>query len=83
MSRLGWRAEAVALRLLSGAEELGGLEMVKASDGGLHRAFVYFTLTRLEDGGFVESRDDGSGTGRRLYRITDAGRARAAAEVSS
>jgi DNA-binding PadR family transcriptional regulator len=82
VTALGWRAEAVALRLLSGAEEMGGLEMVKASDGKLSRGFVYVMLTQLEDRGLVESREDGTGTGRRLYRITDAGRARSA-EVSS
>ena len=65
------------MEMLRGHERYG-LELVDASDGALKRGSVYVILARMEDKGFVESRqedrvDGASGLPRRLYRATPYG----------
>ncbi|HEV7644621.1 MAG TPA: helix-turn-helix transcriptional regulator [Pyrinomonadaceae bacterium] len=74
------KTEALILQLMSenGFREVYGLELLRLSNGGIKRGTVYTTLQRMEDKGFVVSRqedkpDDVSGIPRRLYEITGAG----------
>lgn len=74
------KTEALILQLMSenGFREVYGLELLRLSNGGIKRGTVYTTLQRMEDKGFVTSRqedkpDDVSGIPRRLYEITGAG----------
>lgn len=62
----------------NGFKERYGLELLKLSDGKIKRGTIYTTLQRMEDKGFVTSRqedkpDDVSGIPRRLYEITGTG----------
>ena len=62
----------------NGFKEVYGLELLKLSNGGIKRGTIYTTLQRMQDKGFVVSRqeekpDDVSGIPRRLYEITGAG----------
>jgi PadR family transcriptional regulator PadR len=82
--------EADILRLLIARGESYGLALVKGSDGRLRRGTVYVTLDRMEEKGFVESREEETppadyvGIKRRLYRTTGAGvRALAAREAAT
>jgi len=59
--------------------EMYGLEIVRNSGKRLKRGTVYVTLSRLEDKGLIESREeeprsDMSGIPRRLYKVTGYGR---------
>lgn len=81
--------EATILDLLiAQSRELYGLELVKLSEGDIKRGTVYVTLGRMEEKGFVESREedetaDHVGLRRRLYKPTGLGvRARRAREVA-
>ena len=70
--------ESLVMELLRGRERYG-LELVDASDGALKRGSVYVTLARMEEKGFVDSRQEErdlgtSGLPRRLYRATPYGR---------
>jgi DNA-binding PadR family transcriptional regulator len=74
------KTEALILKIMSenGFSEIYGLELLKLSNGGIKRGTIYTTLQRMEDKGFVVSRqeekpDDVSGIPRRLYEITGAG----------
>jgi DNA-binding PadR family transcriptional regulator len=72
------RTESLVMDLLRGRERYG-LELVDASDGTLKRGSVYVTLARMEEKGFVESRQEersepSTGAPRRLYRATPYGR---------
>lgn len=74
------KTEALILQLMSenGFREVYGLELLRLSNGGIKRGTVYTTLQRMEDKGFVTSRqedkpDDVSGIARRMYEITGAG----------
>ncbi len=65
------------LRLLSDTGEMYGLDMVKASEH-LKRGSIYVHLNRMEDEGLVSSRvvtTEGPLAGRRIYSITNNGRA--------
>jgi PadR family transcriptional regulator PadR len=69
--------EALVLELLleSPAKEMYGLEMVAGSGDRLKRGTVYVTLDRMEDKGYLHSRQEdprpnASGLPRRLYRVT-------------
>ena len=69
--------ESLVMDLLSGTERYG-LELVEASGGALKRGSVYEILARMEEKGFIESRQEGrspgaSGLPRRLYRATPYG----------
>jgi PadR family transcriptional regulator PadR len=69
--------EVTVLEILSGNDELYGLQMVDASEGVLKRGTVYVTLSRMERKGYVESRHDDTaaqGPPRRVYRATALGR---------
>lgn len=79
------RTESLVMELLRGRERYG-LELVDASAGALKRGSVYVILARMEEKGFVDSRQEerdgaspstplrASGTPRRLYRATPYGR---------
>lgn len=67
--------ERVILELLVEHGELFGLAMVEASAGRLKRGTVYVTLGRMEDKGYLESRQEplppgATGLPRRLYTPT-------------
>jgi DNA-binding PadR family transcriptional regulator len=68
------RTEALVMELLGGAERYG-LELVDASGGTLKRGSVYVLLARMEEKGFIASRQEArgpraAGVPRRLYRAT-------------
>lgn len=70
--------ESIVLDLLKEQEEMYGLELVTASDSRLKRGTVYVTLGRMEEKGYVESRQEerqpgAIGLPRRLYRVTPLG----------
>ena len=67
--------EQQILRALAGYDrELHGSDLVEA--GAARVNWLYVVLARLEDRGWIEGRfEDGEPPRRRLYRITDAGRA--------
>lgn len=68
--------ETVILDLLTEHREMYGLEMVEASRGRLKRGTIYVTLNRMEDKGFVSSREvegEGQGPPRMMYRVTGHG----------
>jgi DNA-binding PadR family transcriptional regulator len=74
--RLPSGKELVILDLLAGKREMYGLEMVKASKR-LARGTVYVLLNRMEDKGYVTSRqvkdEAASGMPKRVYSITGLG----------
>lgn len=70
--------ESQVMELLRSRERYG-LELVEASGGALKRGSVYVILARMEEKGFVDSRqeeraDGAGGPARRLYRATPYGR---------
>src|SRR5262245_48524252 len=72
------RTESLVMDLLRGRERYG-LELVDAAGGALKRGSVYVILARMEEKGFVESRQEvrvqaASGLPRRLYRSTPYGK---------
>ena len=63
------------IELLAAHDELFGLRMVELSEGGLKRGTVYVTLGRMQEKGYLESRQEplpegAIGLPRRLYRPT-------------
>ena len=67
--------ERLIIELLMANEELFGLRMVELSDGRLKRGTVYVTLGRMQEKGYLESRQEplpegAIGLPRRLYRPT-------------
>lgn len=67
--------ERLILELLSEHQELFGLRMVELSAGRLKRGTVYVTLGRMQEKGYLESRQEplpvgAIGLPRRLYRPT-------------
>jgi DNA-binding PadR family transcriptional regulator len=71
--------ETLVLELLTRAREMYGLELVAASEGALKRGTVYVTLGRMEEKGYVASRQEDAPPGagglpRRLYAPTPFGR---------
>jgi DNA-binding PadR family transcriptional regulator len=71
--------ETLILELLVRDGELYGLQMVAASRKRLKRGTVYVTVGRMEEKGYVASRQedappDAGGLPRRLYRATPLGR---------
>ena len=67
--------ERLIVELLSEHEELFGLRMVELSGGRLKRGTVYVTLGRMQEKGYLESRQEprpegAIGLPRRLYRPT-------------
>jgi len=73
------RKEAHVLDLLlDTGRDMFGLEMIEASGGELKRGTIYVTLQRMQEKGFIESRQEARpapevGIPRRLYRITGLG----------
>ena len=70
--------ERLILELLA-AHELFGLEMIARSGGRLKRGTVYVTLGRMQEKGYLESRQEPRPTGaiglpQRLYRPSGLGR---------
>jgi PadR family transcriptional regulator, regulatory protein PadR len=71
--------ERLILELLAAHGELFGLEMIARSGGRLKRGTVYVTLGRMQEKGYLESRQEPLPTGaiglpRRLYRPSGLGR---------
>ena len=67
--------ERLIIELLSEHDELFGLRMVELSAGRLKRGTVYVTLGRMQEKGYLESRQEplppgAIGLPRRLYRPT-------------
>ncbi len=72
------RTESLVMELLRGRERYG-LELVDASGTALKRGSVYVILARMEEKGFVDSRQEdrppgAGGLPRRLYRATPYGK---------
>ncbi len=70
--------ERLVLELLEDEGEMFGLRMVERSSGRLKRGTVYVTLGRMQDKGYLESRQETRAPGaiglpRRLYRPTGHG----------
>lgn len=70
--------ELLVLSLLADADELYGLQLVAASDGALKRGTVYVTLGRMEEKGYIRSRQEdpppgAGGLPRRVYAATALG----------
>lgn len=68
-------AERLIVELLAHQGELFGLQMVGESGGRLKRGTVYVTLGRMQEKGYLESRQEALPEGaiglpRRLYRPT-------------
>lgn len=68
-------AERLIVELLVDHGELFGLQMVEHSEGRLKRGTVYVTLGRMQEKGYLESRqealpDGAIGLPRRMYRPT-------------
>lgn len=67
--------ERLILELLEAGDEMFGLQLVEASGGRLKRGTVYVTLGRMQDKGYLDSRQEAQGAGaiglpRRLYQPT-------------
>ena len=66
------------LELLVAEGRMYGLELVSASRGELKRGTVYVTLGRMEEKGYIKSRQEGvpatGGLPRRVYEPTTLGR---------
>jgi len=67
--------ERVIIEMLAAQEEMFGLQMVEVSGGRLKRGTVYVTLGRMQEKGYLESRQEplpegAIGLPRRLYRPT-------------
>ena len=67
--------ERMIIELLAAHHELFGLQMVELSSGRLKRGTVYVTLGRMQEKGYLESRQEplppgAIGLPRRLYRPT-------------
>jgi PadR family transcriptional regulator PadR len=70
--------ESLIVDLLNGDREMYGLELVEASRDRIKRGTVYVTLARMEEKGYVSSRQETRGPGaiglpRRMYRVTPLG----------
>ena len=70
--------ETLILDLLAEEREMYGLELVEASKQRIKRGTVYVTLARMEQKGYVGSRQEARGSGaiglpRRMYRVTPFG----------
>lgn len=72
------RAQRRILELLATEGELFGLQLVERSGGALKRGTIYVTLGRMQEKGYLESRQEplpagAIGLPRRLYRPTGYG----------
>ncbi|MDP1569946.1 MAG: PadR family transcriptional regulator [Vicinamibacterales bacterium] len=69
------QTERIILELLVAEDEAFGLQLVQQSGGRLKRGTVYVTLGRMQEKGYLESRQEALSEGaiglpRRLYRPT-------------
>lgn len=75
--RLPSPKELLILEMLAGKKEMYGLEMVQASGGKLARGTIYVTLMRMDEKGYVTSRqikeENVSGLPKRVFSITGLG----------
>ena len=75
--RLPAGKELIVLELLIAKREMYGLEMVHASGNRLARGTIYVLLGRMEDRGYVKSRQvkepNSSGMAKRVYSVTGLG----------
>jgi len=67
--------ERLIIEMLTAQDEMFGLQMVETSGGRLKRGTVYVTLGRMQEKGYLESRQEPQPAGaiglpRRLYRPT-------------
>lgn len=67
--------ERLIVEMLAARDEMFGLQMVEMSGGRLKRGTVYVTLGRMQEKGYLESRQEplpegAIGLPRRLYRPT-------------
>jgi PadR family transcriptional regulator, regulatory protein PadR len=85
--RLPSTKELIILDMLAGKKEMYGLEMVQASGGKLARGTIYVTLMRMDDKGYVTSRqvkeENVSGMPKRVFSITGLGQRALAAARSA
>jgi PadR family transcriptional regulator, regulatory protein PadR len=85
--RLPSPKELIILDMLAGKKEMYGLEMVQASSGNLARGTIYVTLMRMDDKGYVTSRqlmeENVSGLPKRVFSITGLGQRSLAAARSA
>jgi PadR family transcriptional regulator, regulatory protein PadR len=85
--RLPSPKELLILDMLAGKKEMYGLEMVQASGGKLARGTIYVTLMRMDDKGYVTSRqlaeEKVSGLPKRVFSITGLGQRALAAARSA
>lgn len=70
--------EQIILEMLLAGDELYGLQMIRQSPTDLKRGTIYVTLNRLEEKGFIRSREMATqegeqGPARRVYAITGEG----------
>jgi DNA-binding PadR family transcriptional regulator len=69
--------ELLVLELLIASGSMYGLELVTVSGGELKRGTVYVTLGRMEEKGYIRSRQEDAPTGglpRRVYEPTALGK---------
>jgi|SRR5918999_999359 PadR family transcriptional regulator, regulatory protein PadR len=76
--KLSEKEASILTMLCQEARELYGLEMVETSSGLLKRGTIYVTLGRMEEKGYISSRQEEvhpgmRGIPRRLYRPTGLG----------
>lgn len=85
--RLPSSKELIILDMLAGKKEMYGLEMVNASGGRLARGTIYVTLMRMDEKGYVTSRqlmeENVSGLPKRVFSITGLGQRALAATRSA
>lgn len=85
--RLPSRKELIILDMLAGKKEMYGLEMVHASKGQLARGTIYVTLMRMDEKGYVTSRqlmeENVSGLPKRVFSIAGLGQRALAAARSA
>jgi PadR family transcriptional regulator, regulatory protein PadR len=85
--RLPSAKELLILDMLAGKKDMYGLEMVNASGGKLARGTIYVTLMRMEDKGYVTSRqmkeNNVSGLPKRVFSLTGLGQRALAATQSA
>lgn len=69
------RRRRAVLCVLAGNDELGGMDIVRKSNGKLGRGGIYVILSRMDDNGLIASRvvTTDWGMRRRLYSITQKG----------
>ena len=69
--------ELIVLEMLVTTREMYGLQMIEASENRLKRGTIYVLLSRMEDKGYIKSRqvkeEKTPGMPKRLYHVTGLG----------